>query len=88
MPPAGAPGGAVPPGGGAAVTFEKLSQLRVPTLLMTGDADLYTPPSVLRMFKQHMPRAEMLIVPETGHASHWESPEVFNRAVLKFLRQH
>jgi len=87
-PPAGAPGGAGPPAGGVAVTFEQLSQLRVPTLLLTGDADLYTPPSALRLFKQHMPRAELVIVPESGHAAYWENPAVFNRAVLKFLRKH
>lgn len=60
----------------------------MPTLLLTGDADLYTPPSVLRLFKQHMPRAELVIVPESGHAAHWENPAVFNREMLKFLRKH
>jgi pimeloyl-ACP methyl ester carboxylesterase len=57
-------------------------------LLLTGDADLYTPPSVLRLFGQHMPRAELVVVPESGHAAQWENPTAFNRAVLRFLRQH
>ena len=70
------------------VTFAALGELRVPTLLLTGDADLYTPPSVLRLFKEHMPRAELVVVPDSGHAANWENPEVFNRAVLRFLRAH
>jgi pimeloyl-ACP methyl ester carboxylesterase len=70
------------------VTFAALGDVRIPTLLLTGDADLYTPPAVLRLFAQHMPRAELIVVPESGHAAQWENPEVFNRAVLRFLRSH
>ncbi|MFT3906348.1 MAG: alpha/beta hydrolase [Steroidobacteraceae bacterium] len=87
-PPAGGPPAGGPPGGGTAVTWEALGKLGVPTLLTTGDADLYTPPSVLRLFKQHMPRAELVIIPESGHASYWENPDAFNSAVLKFIAQH
>lgn len=70
------------------VTFARLAELRTPALLLTGDADLYTPPSVLRLFKEHMPRAELVIVPESGHAAYWENTAAFNDAVLRFLRRH
>jgi pimeloyl-ACP methyl ester carboxylesterase len=60
----------------------------MPTLLVTGDADLYTPPSVLRMFAQRMPHAEVAIIPETGHSSYWENPAVFNATLLAFLQKH
>jgi pimeloyl-ACP methyl ester carboxylesterase len=80
----GGPGG--PLGGG--VTFAALEKLKVPTLLLTGDADLYTPPSVLRMFKERMKQAEMYIIPESAHAAHWENPDEFNRRVIAFLRKH
>lgn len=70
------------------VTWAKLAKLKVPTLLVTGDADLYMPPSVLRMFLAHMKDAEAVVIPETGHSSYWENPEAFNRAVLDFVRQH
>ena len=68
------------------VTFAALETLSIPVLLMTGDADLFTPPSVLRLFKQHIKTAEIAIVPESGHASYWENPEFFNRTVLNFLK--
>jgi pimeloyl-ACP methyl ester carboxylesterase len=81
------PGG--PRGGGdVQVTFAALKKMTVPTLLLTGDADPYMPPSVLRLFKQHMPSAEMCVIPESGHAAHWENPEEFNRHVLEFLAKH
>jgi pimeloyl-ACP methyl ester carboxylesterase len=70
------------------VTFARLESLSVPTLLLTGDADLYLPPSVLRLFKQHMPIAEVHVISESGHAAYWENPDEFNRRVLEFLRGH
>lgn len=83
-----APAGNAPAAAGASpVTFAALSALRVPTLLLTGDADLYTPPAVLRLFGEHMPQAELVIVPDSGHAANWENPAAFNRAVLRFLRR-
>jgi pimeloyl-ACP methyl ester carboxylesterase len=71
-----------------AVTWSKLEKLKVPTLIVTGDADLYMPPSVLRMFVAHMKHAESAVIAETGHSSYWENPEPFNRAVLAFIRKH
>ncbi len=71
-----------------AATWARLETLKVPTLLMTGDADLYTLPSVLRMFTARMPHAESAVTPETGHSSYWESPGEFNRTVLNFIRKH
>jgi pimeloyl-ACP methyl ester carboxylesterase len=75
-------------GGNAEVTWEKLEKLKIPTLLVTGDADLYTPPSVLRMFAARMPHAETAVIPETGHSSYWENPRAFNSTVLAFIRKH
>jgi pimeloyl-ACP methyl ester carboxylesterase len=70
------------------LTFALLETIQVPTLLLTGDADLYCPPSALRLFAARIPGAEMLIVPETGHSAYWEQPDVFNRAVLTFVAKH
>jgi len=36
----------------------------------------------------HMKHAETIVVPEAGHSTYWEQPEVFNRAVLSFVRKH
>jgi pimeloyl-ACP methyl ester carboxylesterase len=67
------------------VTPEKLETLEVRTLLMTGAADMFTPPSITRMIARHVPNSEVVIVPECGHSPYWEQPEFFNRAVLEFI---
>ena len=67
------------------LTWAKLESIRQPTLLVTGDSDLYTPPSLLRMQAQHMPHAEVHIVREAGHSPYWEQPVLFNDVLLAFL---
>ncbi len=70
------------------MTWARVESIRHPTLLMTGDGDLYTPPALLRMQAEHMPHAEVSVITEAGHCANWEQPEVFNRKVLDFLRRH
>jgi pimeloyl-ACP methyl ester carboxylesterase len=67
------------------VTPEKLETLKVRTLLMTGAADMFTPPSITRMIARHVPDNEVVIVPECGHSPYWEQPEFFNHTVLDFI---
>jgi pimeloyl-ACP methyl ester carboxylesterase len=67
------------------VTPEKLETLKVRMLLMTGAADMFTPPSIMRMIARHVPNNELVIVPECGHSPYWEQPEFFNRTVLEFI---
>jgi pimeloyl-ACP methyl ester carboxylesterase len=67
------------------LTWARLESIRHPALLMTGDSDLYVPPSLLRMQAQHLPHAEVHIVREAGHSPYWEQPKVFNEILLRFL---
>ena len=64
------------------------STITIPTLLLTGDADLYTPPSVLRLLAARFPNCQSLVIPECGHSAFWEQPEAFNQAVLDFISKH
>ena len=70
------------------ITFAALENLHVPTLLMTGDADLWMPPPLMRLYAQRIPGSEFIIAPECGHALYWEAPEVFNACVLEFIGRH
>ena len=70
------------------MTFALLETITAPTLLLTGDADLYAPPPVLQLFAARIKGSEVSIVPEAGHSAYWEQPELFNRAVLNFLGKH
>jgi len=70
------------------ITFALLETLAGPTLLLTGGADLYTPPPVLALFAARIKGAETVVVPDVGHSAYWEAPDVFNRAVLSFIARH
>jgi pimeloyl-ACP methyl ester carboxylesterase len=66
----------------------RLKELRLPTLLIPGAADLATPPSIARMIAAEIPNSEIVIASESGHSVYWEQPDVFNRAVLDFIAKH
>ena len=70
------------------ITTARIEAMKVPTLLITGDADLVNPPSILRMVARHIAGSEMLIAPEAGHSTYWEQPDMFNGALLGFLAKH
>ena len=67
------------------ITFAALETIETPTLLLTGDADLYAPPPVMELFQKRIRNARSIIVPACGHSAFWEQPETFNRAVLDFV---
>jgi pimeloyl-ACP methyl ester carboxylesterase len=70
------------------LTLAALEAIRVPTFLLTGGADLYAPPPIQRMFAVRIRGSVSLVVPEAGHSTYWEQPDVFNRAVIDFLKAH
>ena len=59
----------------------------VPMLLMTGDADLYLPPELLRWTAPKVGNAEAVIVPDAGHPTFVEQAEAFNRLTLEFINR-
>jgi pimeloyl-ACP methyl ester carboxylesterase len=67
------------------ITQAKLKELKLPTLLIAGAADLSTPPSISRLIAAEIPNSRVVVIPESGHSTYWEQPDVFNRAVLDFI---
>jgi pimeloyl-ACP methyl ester carboxylesterase len=70
------------------ITEATLNRLQVPTLLISGEADLASPPGLIRMVAAQIPGSELVTVPEGGHSTYWERPDIFNRAVLDFIGRH
>jgi pimeloyl-ACP methyl ester carboxylesterase len=70
------------------MTLARLETLQVPTLVLAGEADLVSPPALMRMLAAHIPGCQFATVPEAGHAAHWEQPEIWNRLVLEFIARH
>jgi pimeloyl-ACP methyl ester carboxylesterase len=73
---------------GVTVNWAAMKKLRMPVLLLTGEADLYAPPPLQRMIAAHLPKHVMSTLREVGHAPYWEAPAEFNRLVLRFLRSN
>jgi pimeloyl-ACP methyl ester carboxylesterase len=70
------------------ITQARLRELKVPTLIISGAADMSTSPAMARMLAAEIPNSEIAYMPEAGHSSYWEQPELFNRAVLDFVGKH
>jgi pimeloyl-ACP methyl ester carboxylesterase len=61
-----------------------MQQLRVPTLVVTGDEDEPCLEPGLFM-KRTIPTAGLVVIPKSGHTINLEEPDAFNRAVNDFL---
>lgn len=66
-------------------TYPDARNIRVPTLLVFGEDDRLTPPTIGQAMQAKIPGARLVVIPTAGHLSNIEQPEVFNRAVLDFL---
>jgi pimeloyl-ACP methyl ester carboxylesterase len=70
------------------ITFARLETMRLPVLVLVGEADLLSPPALMRLLATHIPQCQFVSVPEAGHAAFWEQPEMWNRLVLEFIGRH
>jgi pimeloyl-ACP methyl ester carboxylesterase len=62
-----------------------LTDIRCPTLVLVGDADQLTPPERAQEIAAGVRGAELVIVPECGHLSTLERPELVTRALRSWL---
>ena len=67
------------------MTYARLGTMYVPTLIISGGADLLSPPALMRMMASHISDHEWASIPEAGHAAFWEDPDTWNRLALDFL---
>jgi pimeloyl-ACP methyl ester carboxylesterase len=63
---------------------ERLTNLDVPTLIVTGDEDEPCLEPALFM-KRKIPTSALVVLPKSGHAVNLEEPAAFNDAVLDFV---
>ncbi len=64
--------------------IRSLPGVDVPTLVVVGEHDATFLKSCQYM-AERIPGAELVVLPDAGHASNMEQPEAFNAAVLDFL---
>ncbi len=64
-----------------------LPKIRVPTLVVAGEKDLFTPLHRSQMMARLIPNSELIVLPEASHAAIVEHPETINRRIDRFLAQ-
>jgi pimeloyl-ACP methyl ester carboxylesterase len=62
----------------------RLHRIDVPTLLIWGEGDQVVTPAYGEVFRDMIPEAEMVVIPEARHSPHVEQPEAFVRNFLEF----
>jgi pimeloyl-ACP methyl ester carboxylesterase len=65
-----------------------LEQIRVPTLVLGGSEDEISPAAGMRAMAQRIRGAQYVEVPDAGHLTPLERPEVVNEALADFLLLH
>ena len=64
---------------------DRLHQIAAPTMVITGDADRLIPPANSDVLARSIPGARLVTVPGGSHGFNIETPDVFNREILRFL---
>ena len=62
-----------------------IEEIKVPTLVITGDEDKVYPPAMAKDIARRIPGAELVTMRGVGHLTNLEQPDEFNQAVLDFL---
>jgi 3-oxoadipate enol-lactonase len=65
-----------------------IEQIRVPTLVMTGEENRVLSVALARETARRIPGAELVTMPGVGHFPNIEQPDRFNEIVLSFLEKH
>ncbi|OGO07195.1 MAG: hypothetical protein A2Y92_05015 [Chloroflexi bacterium RBG_13_57_8] len=69
-------------------TYERLPEIKAPTLVLSGDADKIIPVENSRIIASRIPGADLVIFKGTGHMFNLEAEEEVNKIMLDFLRRH
>ncbi|MBL7183521.1 MAG: alpha/beta hydrolase [Anaerolineae bacterium] len=65
--------------------MERLGEVRCPTLVIGGTADMLTPPKYSVYLRDHIPGAELVLVDAAGHMVMLEKPEVVSKIIFRFI---
>jgi len=64
---------------------DRLSEVRVPVLVVAGERDALTPPSLVEKLVRGLPRALLVMIPDAGHWAMKEHPATVDLLIAGFL---
>jgi pimeloyl-ACP methyl ester carboxylesterase len=68
-------------------TLEEVDAAPFPVMLLAGERDAVLSPATVRRAGELLPGARVEIVPGAPHSMYWETPDLFNEALRKFLAE-
>jgi 3-oxoadipate enol-lactonase len=68
--------------------LDRLSAIKIPTLIMVGEDDPGTPVSASKAIHERISNSKLVILPSARHLSNVEQSEAFNANLVEFLRNH
>lgn len=63
----------------------QISNIKLPVMIVGAEKDYLTPVEYQRSLYESLPNARLLIIPDVGHASMYEVPEIFTTILIGFL---
>jgi 3-oxoadipate enol-lactonase len=66
-------------------SMDTLKTINVPTLLVTGDEDIFTGVADAELMRQNISGSQMRVIAKAGHYSLWEQPEEMGKLLRQFL---
>jgi 3-oxoadipate enol-lactonase len=66
----------------------RLREIKCPILVIVGEQDPGTPPSMAREIHENAPGSTLVVLPQAAHLSNLEQPEGFSRTLRDFLRSN
>ena len=66
----------------------RLGDIRIPTLLLVGDADIPDVHAHAGAIEAGIPRARRIVIRDVGHLMYLEKPAEFSRTIIEFLNSH
>ena len=67
--------------------LERLSEIKLPTLIMVGEEDPGTPVAASEAMQTRIAGSKLVVLPAARHLSNIEQAEAFNNALIQFLKQ-
>ena len=66
---------------------DRLHEIKCPALVIVGEQDQGTPPTMARQIHENLRGSELQIIPSAAHLSNIEQAQVFTEAVLGFIER-
>ena len=66
----------------------RLGEIDIPCMVMVGADDIAMPPVMAQTLDLHLPRSELVVIPDAGHLSNLEQSGAFNAALTRFYKHY